>query len=117
MITLKNVDCFDLLSSLDSESIDAVISDIPYGIGFHSMNDPDTGWDKFEDQEYYNFLVQLFRDSYRVTTKIMFLFIALFITLSLMIFSLSSFSLRILICPLISSNSVEYMLLSIVSVI
>lgn len=76
MITLKNEDCFDLLSSLDSESIDAVISDIPYGIGFHSMNDPDTGWDNFEDQEYYNFLVQLFRDTYRVTTKIMFLFIA-----------------------------------------
>ena len=78
MNNLINGDCFDIMSGLSPNSIDAIISDIPYGIGFHGEKDPDTGWDNFEDQEYIEFLDRLFSETYRITKEdsIMFLFIA-----------------------------------------
>ena len=54
MINYLNTDCFETMKNLSN--IDAIITDIPYGINFHGEKDPDTDWDKFEKEEYKNFL-------------------------------------------------------------
>ena len=52
MINYLNTDCFETMKNLSN--IDAIITDIPYGINFHGEKDPDTDWDKFEKEEYKN---------------------------------------------------------------
>ena len=76
MITYFNTDCFEKMKDL--KDIDAIVSDIPYGIGFHGDKDPDTGWDSFTNEEYIHFLEKFFDMTYCVTKSnaIMFIFVA-----------------------------------------
>lgn len=71
-----NDDCFNVMKQYNN--IDAIISDIPYGIGFHGEKDPDTDWDKFSEEEYVLFLEKFFDSSYKCTKNdaIMFIFVA-----------------------------------------
>lgn len=77
MIKFLNEDCFYTMDNL-KEKISIIITDIPYGIGFHGKNDPNTNWDKFENNEYIKFLEKFFDKTYRITTEnaIMFICIA-----------------------------------------
>ena len=76
MINYLNTDCFETMKNLSN--IDAIITDIPYGINFHGEKDPDTNWDKFEKEEYKNFLKKFFKETFKVAKNdtIMFVFCA-----------------------------------------
>lgn len=76
MLEYFNEDCFKTMKNL--KNIDAIVTDIPYGIGFHGDKDPDTDWDKFENEEYILFLEKFFKETYLVSKNnaIMFIFIA-----------------------------------------
>ena len=74
MINYLNTDCFETMKNLSN--IDAIITDIPYGINFHGEKDPNTDWDKFEKEEYNNFLKKFFEETFKVAKNnaIMFIF-------------------------------------------
>ena len=76
MIKYLNTDCFETMKNLSN--IDTIITDIPYGINFHGEKDPDTDWDKFEKEEYKNFLKKLFEETFKITKNdaTMFIFCA-----------------------------------------
>ena len=70
MVDVKyyNVDSLSYLKTIPDNSIPLVITDPPYGINFHSQNDPDTGWDKFNENEFEDFLRQWLTEVYRILT-------------------------------------------------
>ena len=47
--TLKNIDCLDLLSSIEANSIDHINCDPPYNIGYDGGDD----WDTFSSDDEY----------------------------------------------------------------
>jgi site-specific DNA-methyltransferase (adenine-specific) len=67
-LTLYNDDCFKILKDIPNDSIDLIVSDPPYGLGFvdgHRSNKKQD-WDKFTSQEYVDFLSSWFNEAYRV---------------------------------------------------
>mgnify|MGYP001159827891 FL=1 len=46
---LENTDCLDLLSCLDDNSVDLVLTDPPYYIGFDGGKGWDSKWDTEKD--------------------------------------------------------------------
>lgn len=67
-INYINTDCIEYLKTIPDNSIPLVITDAPYGIGFHGEYDPDTDWDKFESAEFEEFLRSWLKEAYRVLT-------------------------------------------------
>ena len=61
-----------------NKKYDSIITDIPYGIGFHGDKDPDNNWDDFTNSEYTNFLNIFFNETFKITkdNSIMFVFAA-----------------------------------------
>lgn len=65
MIEFFNEDCFERFKKLEDNSVDAIVTDPPYGIGFGGQTS-NTEWDNMSDSEYYEFLVKLFNECHRV---------------------------------------------------
>src|SRR3990167_7112676 len=65
--TLINADCLNALKELPNESIDLVLTDVPYGISFMSKN-----WDSLKQDFYYktatSLLPKMKTGSFFVTT-------------------------------------------------
>lgn len=67
MLNYNNCDCFEYFNKLEDNSIDLVLSDIPYGISFNATNHmSNDDWDKFSNEEYLKFLDKFFRETWRV---------------------------------------------------
>jgi site-specific DNA-methyltransferase (adenine-specific) len=73
MVNFERINCFEKFKTLPSKSVDAIISDPPYGISFKGKTS-NTDWDKKSEDELFNFLSQFFFESARVLkeTGIMF---------------------------------------------
>lgn len=65
MIEFFNEDCFERFKKLENNSIDAVVTDPPYGIAF-SGKTSNTNWDNLTDKDYYELLCKFFSECQRV---------------------------------------------------
>ena len=65
MIEFYNEDCFERFNKLKENSVDAIITDPPYFIGFKGQTSK-TEWDTGTDQEYYELLLRFFQECHRV---------------------------------------------------
>jgi DNA modification methylase len=67
-VALHNADCFDILKSIPDDSIDACITDPPYGIRMKNAHvTDDEEWDTFEsDAEFAAFTTRWLAEVYRV---------------------------------------------------
>ena len=43
-----NKDCFDVMKTMEAGSVDCIVTDPPYGIGFKGVTS-DTQWDVIDD--------------------------------------------------------------------
>lgn len=62
---LVNDDCFEYLKNVTDKSVDLIVTDPPYGIGFCGETSQ-TNWDKMSDIEYYCFLKKFLDEAKRV---------------------------------------------------
>ena len=67
-INYINKDCLEVMKEIPDNSIPLIVTDSPYGIGFHGKYDPDTDWDKFADGEFEGFLKSWLSEAYRILT-------------------------------------------------
>jgi len=58
---IRHEDCIEGMKSMDENSIDAVVTDPPYGLGFMNRE-----WDSFTSKEYYDFSKQWGKEALRV---------------------------------------------------
>ena len=65
MIEFFNEDCFERFKKLEDNSIDAAVTDPPYGIAF-SGKTSNTNWDNLSDEDYYKLLCTFFSECQRV---------------------------------------------------
>lgn len=64
-IEIHNIDCFDYMRGLETNSIPLIVTDPPYGINF-SGHTSDTSWDNISD--YGHFLVKFLTEAKRILT-------------------------------------------------
>jgi site-specific DNA-methyltransferase (adenine-specific) len=64
-IDIHNVDCFEYMRGIESNSIPLIVTDPPYGINFSGQTS-DTSWDNISD--YGNFLVKFLTEAKRILT-------------------------------------------------
>lgn len=65
MIEFFNEDCFERFKKLEDNSVDAIVTDPPYGISF-SGKTSNTNWDNLSDKDYYELLCTFFLECQRV---------------------------------------------------
>ena len=65
--TLFNIDCISKMQSMPDNSIDLIVTDPPYNIGFNaSHNMENIDWDKRSDEEFYNFNKAWMSEAFRI---------------------------------------------------
>ena len=66
LVKTKCCDYRDLLPRLKSNSIDCIITDPPYAIGFDGKRNPSKNWDNISLDDYKDMLNFLFKEGYRI---------------------------------------------------
>lgn len=65
-VDLFHKDAFELMESLKDESVDVVVTDPPYSIGYSDTHSEVSDWDHMTDNEYRDFMGRLFFEIGRV---------------------------------------------------
>lgn len=60
-----NIDCFERMKSMEEKTVDLIVTDPPYGIGFKGVTS-NTEWDNLSGVEYYNFITRFLGEAQRV---------------------------------------------------
>jgi len=58
---IYNCDCLDGMKDMEGESVDAVVTDPPYGISFLNM-----GWDRFDHSPMSEYFIPIWKEALRV---------------------------------------------------
>ena len=66
MINYVNADSLTYLKNIKDNSVKLILTDPPYGINFHGKYDPDSKWDCFAENEFFNFNALWMKECYRI---------------------------------------------------
>lgn len=68
MILFENIDCFEKMKTIQSDSIPLIITDPPYGISFCGQTSA-TNWDKLSNAEFESFMRKFLCEAKRILTS------------------------------------------------
>jgi DNA modification methylase len=66
-VKLHNADCFEILKTIESDSIDLIVTDPPYGIDYKNTHEVEEHkWDSMTNHEYAELIYSFLEQAYRV---------------------------------------------------